>query len=61
VAWKRAFSTNKSPRHEKISEKNTNLLHWLLKSDIEEKKNLAKARDVAVVKHNGRVNGLKEK
>jgi len=37
---KRAFSTNKNPRHEKMREKNTNLL----KSGMEEKKKLVEAR-----------------
>jgi len=41
---KRAFSTHKNPRHEKMREKNTNLLHWLLKSGMEEKKKLVEAR-----------------
>jgi len=41
---KRAFSTNKNPRHEKMREKNTNLLHWLLKSGMKEKKKLVETR-----------------
>jgi len=44
TSTKKAFSTNKNSRHEKMREKNTNLLHWLLRSGMEEKKKLVEAR-----------------